>query len=152
MNEKQINKQNNISFWQAVKDTFKSKKDSKSSMFPWLQTGLVLVGFTAGVLVTTGVDIISRMITNESDTEEISEADKCREQGGRYDNENETCIMVTSDRGSPCSDNSECEGWCLADEDDTLGEEKMGYCSDDFNPNSCFKFIDGGIVNSICMD
>jgi len=60
-------------------------------------------------------------------------------------------LLVTGDRGDSCSSNSECLGWCIADENDQIGEEKNGICSDNYHPAGCFKFIDEGEVNSICM-
>lgn len=149
--DKKINtvQKTKVSFLDAVKNSFKPCKSSKT--FPWFQSGLILVGFAAGVFVTSGVDILSRFTSSEQSSQEISEDEKCREKGGRYDKESETCIIITSDRGGTCSDSSECQGWCLADENDELGQQEKGYCSDNFRPEGCFKFIDNGKVNSICM-
>jgi hypothetical protein len=138
-----------MSFWQTVKAVFQPTKQGK--VFPWLQSGLVLVGFAAGVLVTTGVDLISRYASSESTTDVVSEADKCREKGGRYDESDKNCILVTSDRGTDCTDNSDCEGWCIVDDSAEIGSEEGGSCTESYNVGGCVKFMDNGKVNSICL-
>ncbi|MBN2016413.1 hypothetical protein JW766_06320 [Candidatus Dojkabacteria bacterium] len=149
-NNKKPNSTAKLSFWDTVKKSFRT--DGSKKMFPWFQSGLLLVGFAAGVLVTSGVDIISRLDLEENDTkEEESENQKCMDKGGRYDEDTQSCIMTTDDRGDACSKNEDCEGWCLIGEDATLGAQMNGYCSDNFKPKGCFKYIDNGKVNSICM-
>ncbi len=140
-----------ISFFKMIKDSFKSNRKERS--FPWLQSGFLLVGFTLGVLVTSSVDLLSRMDFSNTTKQSTStdEADECRAKGGSYDTDNEICILNTSDNESECTDNTDCEGWCLANEESELGNEEAGYCSDKFRPDGCFKFIDKGKVNSICL-
>lgn len=139
------------SFFEMIKNSFKSNKKEKS--FPWLQSGFLLVGFTLGILVTSSVDLLSRMDLSSSNKQTTStdEADECRAKGGRYDADSDICTLYTSDNESECTDNTDCEGWCLASEDLELGSEEAGYCSDKFRPDGCFKFIDKGKVNSICL-
>ena len=149
--QNQVKPKKKFSFFQILKDSFKSNKGDKT--FPWLQSGILLVGFTLGILVTSSVDMLSRMdfsSTNEQETS-IDEADECRTKGGSYDTDNSICILNTSDNGTSCTDNTECEGWCLAGEELELGDEETGYCSDNFRPDGCFKFMDKGMVNSICL-
>lgn len=137
------------SFWKEVKDVF--SKSSYPKIFPWLQSGLVLMGFTLGVFITVAVYMITDAAgQNEGTIVSESEADKCRDKGGRYDSESEECILVTEDRGQGCKKNSDCEGWCLVDDDAEIGSEAEGTCSDDFTPEGCFKYMDEGKVNSIC--
>jgi hypothetical protein len=139
-----------MSFWEAVKTSFTSPEGKK--IFPWFQSGLILIGFALGALVTSGVDVISRLdFGDEDETAEVSEADECRDQGGRYDEDNNNCVLVTSDRGNSCTKNDDCSGWCLADSDAEIGSEDEGYCSENFGPEGCFKFMDEGRVNEICM-
>jgi hypothetical protein len=140
-----------ISFWQTLRSCFQTTQPT-TKVFPWMQSGLVLLGFAIGVLVTTGVDILSRLdFSNDSSTVKISESDKCMDKGGRYDTKTRTCLLATNDDGNQCSSNDDCEGWCLTDEDATIGEQQSGYCSENFRPTGCFKFIDNGKVNEICI-
>lgn len=143
-------KEKTKSFFETVKEAFKS---DKNSTFPWFQSGLVLLGFALGVLVTAGVDIVSRYVPRESDqkVEAKSKSQECREKGGSYDSDNEICKLETDDTGEGCSKNSECEGWCLASEDAEVGEDGKGECSDKITPEGCFKYIDDGMVNEICL-
>lgn len=152
MSKNKKSNQKEISFWKEVKKNLSFKRDNKE--FPWLQSGLILLGFTLGVFVTSGVDIISRIDLSKEEeviAEEMDDSEKCREQGGRYDRFAENCLLVTEDRGEPCTDKDDCSGYCLVDDDATLGEEVTGYCSENFIMEGCFKFADRGKVNSICI-
>lgn len=150
MKKHKRNNKNN-SFFKEVKNVFSERDDN----FPWFYSGILLVGFTLGVLVTAGVDIISRTNINQNEevaTSDLSEKDKCIEKGGRYDSKEEKCLMVTNDGSDDCTDKADCEGWCLADADAELRTEGTGTCSDEFQPKGCFKFMDKGSVNEICLD
>lgn len=140
------------SFLSTVKSSF--QKGNNPKQFPWFSSGLILIGFALGVLTASSVDIISRSTrtNSESSTDNtVTDAEQCREKGGRYDKENSTCILVTDDKGDGCSSNADCEGWCLADSNAELNSEDTGSCSDSFRKTGCFKFIDEGKVSSICM-
>lgn len=148
MNNKQPEK---VKFWDEVKNTFKSKSDKKE--FPWLQSGFVLVGFTLGIVATSIVTMTSiNLDTVEQPVQaEASEEEKCVDQGGRYDRNTETCNFIASDRGESCKDNSDCDGWCLVDDNAELGEKAEGSCSNEYTIKGCVKFMDDGKVNSICL-
>lgn len=135
---------------ELVENTFKGSSSSK--IFPWLQSGIFLVGLAMGALITASVCIyFGTSFEGLSKVEEVSEEEKCRDEGGRYEETSQNCILETSDNGGPCKANTDCEGWCLAGENDEIGVVEEGVCSDDYHPRGCFKFIDNGEVNSICM-
>lgn len=136
--------------WEGFKNTLKDLKTPNT--LSWLQSGFFLVGFATGALIASGIDLYSRIAIPQSvDSEVISEEENCRDQGGRYDNENKTCILVTSDRGNTCKDSADCSGWCLADEGLELGIQGEGKCSENFDVEGCVNFIDKGEINSICL-
>ncbi|MBU0975178.1 MAG: hypothetical protein ABIE03_04075 [Patescibacteria group bacterium] len=144
-----MSEQNKVDFWKEVKNSFKGG----GKTFPWLRSGYILLGFVLGVLVTAFV-YIAALQPNDSNKQTssiVTEEDTCREDGGRYDRSQKTCLLTTNDRGDTCSDNSECDGWCLADSESKVGEKGEGNCSDEFDITGCIKFIDQGKVNSICI-
>ncbi len=137
-------------FWETLKEVLKSNKDKK--VFPWLQSGFLLLGFVLGVLVTTAVDLASRRIEfKKENVSELSKSEECATKGGRYDYRLEECILVTSDDGKECVKNEDCEGWCLAESSANIGESGMGKCSREFKPKGCIKYLDQGMVNEICL-
>jgi hypothetical protein len=146
------NNSNKTSIWQSFKKHFRSQTPIK--IFPWLQSGFILLGFSLGVLATSAVDLVSLIDKKDNQTTiNTEEDDKCIQEGGRYDYASKSCILNTSDRGGGCMDSSECEGWCLVDEKQELGSNvKNGYCSEEYRPEDCFKFADQGKVNSICLE
>ncbi|MDD3647852.1 MAG: hypothetical protein PHS44_05140 [Candidatus Dojkabacteria bacterium] len=144
-----MSEQKKVDFWKEVKNSLKG--DNK--MFPWLRSGYVLVGIAIGVLVTAFVNI-AIFKSSGADieiTETITDEEKCREEGGRYNRDQKTCLTSANDSGESCSDNSDCEGWCLADSNSKVGDIATGTCSEGFDATGCFKFIDNGKVNSICI-
>lgn len=130
----------------------KTTAPKTAKQFPWYQSGLILVGFAAGVLVATSVDMVARIVRDEDvSTDTITAADKCREEGGMYNRGDDKCVYVTEDRGDTCQDNKECDGWCIVSDDAKVGDSGEGKCSEDFHPKGCVKFMDNGIVNAICL-
>lgn len=99
------------------------------------------------VLVLVVVNIVFR----KKSEWDVVDAAECEEMGGRYNYDEEYCILETRDEDWRCNSNSDCEGWCLAEEDAELGSKGYGKCSESFNVTGCIKFIDEGLVNSICM-
>jgi len=126
-----------------------SSPDSKS--YSWVNSGILLLGFTLGIFSIAIILLIGKMDISESQSDAISEAQKCRVDGGRY-NDDGSCSLVTEDKGFGCSSNEDCNGWCLAYDEEDIGTHSTGYCSEQYRTQGCFKFIDNGIVNSICMD
>jgi hypothetical protein len=141
----------------SVSQQASSNKDLRSRLhlpkvFPWLQTGIFLLGFVSGLFTATVIDLSARIVPKTKTTQTaLSDEEKCRKDGGRYDTDAKSCIMTTSDTGNGCKSNKDCDGWCMASESDKIGTEKEGICSTEFAVNGCFKFIDNGKVNSICM-
>jgi len=82
---------------------------------------------------------------------DVIDSDECVEMGGQYNDEQNYCMLETRDKEWRCNSNSDCEGWCLAEEDAELGSRAYGKCSEAFSAQGCVKFIDEGMVNSICM-
>jgi len=73
----------------------------------------------------------------------------------------ETCNIKAADRGSVCTDNSQCEGWCQANitRDQVrqgmmgkLNTKGRGSCSVWRVELGCFGMIKEGRVNVICID
>jgi len=73
----------------------------------------------------------------------------------------ETCNIKTMDRGTICTDNSECEGWCQANlTRDQLQEgmqgkslaNRKGQCSVWRVELGCFGMLRQGTVSVICVD
>jgi len=148
--EKTTSKTNNVKFWNEVKSTLKGEGGKKA--FPWVASGFVLIGFTLGVFVTTGVELISRMKTEDKEIEtDFSSSKDCISKGGRYDEQEKKCYLVTEDRGEECTSNDDCQGYCLADENAELNSESKGTCSENYRLTGCIKYIDDGIVTSICF-
>lgn len=144
------NPQNKNSFGKLVKEAF--QPDQKNKMFSWYRTGLLLVGFTAGIFVATALDLVLRIDTsNENASGVVSAQERCRDDGGNFDRISGNCLYTTEDRGDGCQANADCDGWCLVTDDQAVGSEGEGECSEDFHPKGCFKFMDNGMVNSICM-
>ena len=135
---------------EQLSQTATSKKTSK--VFPWLYTGLVLLGFSLGVLVTTTVDMFSRSINTEDESpEDTEEVELCRSQGGRYDLDKNKCLTSSEDEGTGCKSNDDCEGWCLASNEAQIGAQSTGECSKEYRVKGCVKFIDNGSVNEVCL-
>jgi hypothetical protein len=58
------------------------------------------------------------------------QAAQCLRQGGRWEVlgfSGPGCNLPTSDGGKPCSDNQECEGLCLADNEEIMLDNGQGY-------------------------
>lgn len=72
----------------------------------------------------------------------------------------ETCNIKATDRGTICTDNSECEGWCQANisraelREGMRGKTKKGRgtCSVWRVELGCFGMVEKGIVKTICID
>lgn len=74
----------------------------------------------------------------------------------------ETCNLKTIDYGSPCFDNSECQGWCkvqLSQEELRKGmrgeikvNKKLGSCSKWVKEFGCFGMMEKGKVKKVCFD
>jgi hypothetical protein len=122
-----------------------------SRIFPYF---VIFCFFTLVVLLFSfsgGRKPNSQPLEQKQEQIEISPSEECRISGGRYDTKTEVCIYETTDAGNLCEKNKDCEGWCLVDESTQLREESTGFCSDVFKPKGCFKFIDNGKVNKICL-
>ncbi|OGK63054.1 hypothetical protein A2334_00240 [Candidatus Roizmanbacteria bacterium RIFOXYB2_FULL_38_10] len=90
----------------------------------------------------------------------------CLAQGGVWEKQGpepyETCDRKTIDRGNPCRDNNECEGWCQVDlTRDELNQgmrgelktgKKIGQCSIWVVELGCFGMMEKGKVKVICID
>jgi len=133
---------------------------SSKRLFSWLVSGWILVGFSFGVL-TSAAGVIYAFRTSyakfslpETGSNEnmLADEDSCRKEGGRFDKKTGECNLKTVDYKTKCTKNDDCQGLCMAEEDSLLGNKESGYCSIEFNMSGCFKFIDEGMVNSICLD
>jgi len=72
----------------------------------------------------------------------------------------ETCNIKASDRGTICTDNSECSGWCQS----TLTRDQLregmkgkirkgrGQCSLWIVELGCFGMVEKGIIKTICIN
>lgn len=91
--------------------------------------------------------------------------DECLQIGGVWKKQGpepfETCNIKAADRGSICTDNSQCEGWCQANitRDQVrqgmmgkLNTKGRGSCSVWRVELGCFGMIKEGKVNVICID
>lgn len=91
--------------------------------------------------------------------------DECLQIGGVWKKQGpepfETCNVKAADRGTICTDNSECEGWCQADvTKDQLRRGMMGKlnikgrgrCSVWRVELGCFGMLKQGKVSVICID
>lgn len=72
----------------------------------------------------------------------------CEEQGGVWGahsrfSDKESCILPTSDAGTPCTDSSQCEGMCIG----------PGACSKwDRLPSGCYEVLTEGVPGGLCID
>lgn len=77
----------------------------------------------------------------------------CEAQGGMWVrvglSPQELCNLPTSDAGKECSDHSECEGVCLAEQ---TGEGVKGKCSEWKMIAGCHQVVEGGEVFGVCWD
>lgn len=85
----------------------------------------------------------------------------CAEAGGEVRQEGmmglPRCVIPYADAGKICSDESDCEGRCLASDDvsdyDAAPGEIQGRCEADDSPFGCYAEIhDGTIEGAICVD
>jgi len=152
MNEQQpLTTSKKTSVWESIKNAF-TKSPHEVKIFPWYQSGILILGFSLGVLVTASVyTFTATPLSSETTLVSSSKEDECVNSGGRYDDKNQICLLVTNDRGNTCTDSSDCQGWCSADENAKIGTGAEGICGESFNKKGCFKFIDKGKVNSICI-
>jgi hypothetical protein len=89
----------------------------------------------------------------------------CLQEGGVWKKQGpdpfETCNIKAMDRGSICTDNNDCEGWCQADitknqlRQGMMGKLQIhgrGYCSVWRVELGCFGMLKAGKVSVICID
>lgn len=127
---------------------------SNSIMF----TGIALIAFTVGILMTVLVMVSYQVNFTPSSTstnpETVLYEQECLDNNGVWEQKGGdrfVCNYETEDASGNCTDSSDCEGWCLAEQDSQLGEKEIGECSDYKILHGCIKFIDKGMVNSICL-
>jgi hypothetical protein len=82
---------------------------------------------------------------------------ECEEQGGRWEVlgfSGPGCNLPSSDGGKSCTDIKDCEGLCLADNEDTnaQGDELMGVCSEWQSNFGCHEILEKGRIVEICID
>ena len=82
---------------------------------------------------------------------------ECEAEGGFVERrgmlQSELCVHPYADAGQLCSDNSECEGRCLAESMGTPGEAVTGQCQPDDHLFGCHAFVsDGQATSAICID
>lgn len=135
----------------AKKDSQKPQNESKRKPLHFsLRTRRVLF-WVVVVFVLVLVLVVVNIVFRKKSEWDVVDAAECEEMGGRYNSDEEYCMLETRDEEWRCNNNSDCEGWCLAEEDAELGSKGYGKCSDSFKVTGCIKFIDEGLVNSICM-
>lgn len=67
--------------------------------------------------------------------------------GGPY-----VCDLPATDARKICTDNLQCEGRCLVAADLPKGDPAIGSCSESIRTYGCFKEIEGGVVQHVCVD
>jgi len=91
--------------------------------------------------------------------------DECLQTGGVWKKQGpepfETCNIKAADRGTICTDNNECEGWCQADITKDQLRQGMtgklnlrgrGQCSVRRVELGCFGMLEKGTIKVICID
>lgn len=138
----------------SLKASFESYKNSLGPTY----TGLVLIGFILGIVITSVVTLIilnGENTDSQTSTQAISlEAkERCEREGGIWEltSRGYVCDYVTDDQGDSCTSNSDCSGWCLADDNAQLDTQSEGECSENKIVEGCFKYMDNRKVNSICL-
>lgn len=123
-------------------------------------SGVFLLGFIMGALIASVVTIYFIRVPRDNDAnsatisaEDQIRKDECIKAGGSWQSTSSgyTCNSKTSDSGKTCNSKSECFGWCLAKDDAKINTKASGTCSDKTIMQGCIKFIDNGLVNSICL-
>lgn len=86
----------------------------------------------------------------------ITEAD-CKAAGGSMaqvglPGTGARCDIKTNDAGKTCSDSDKCQGICMASKNAALRAKDTGTCSAYVAEYGCYKYIEDGIVDTICVD
>ena len=79
----------------------------------------------------------------------------CKKSGGRWGLWNDIipdapakCNMPTSDAGKICTDSTECESYCQAEDDAKIGSRATGKCYEWKITAVCMQEVRGGIVDA----
>jgi hypothetical protein len=54
------------------------------------------------------------------------------------------CALPTTDGGTACTDNSQCQGHCLAPAGAASGSKAVGACASFYFPGTCFNMVEAG--------
>jgi putative hemolysin len=91
----------------------------------------------------------------------LSDADRatCAADGGTVERRGrlgaELCVVPFADAGKSCTDASQCEGQCIAEETGPQpeAENPKGMCQADDKLFGCYSTVENGkIANTICVD
>ncbi len=85
------------------------------------------------------------------------EAQACAARGGNYQPVclmgRPMCVLPHADAGRSCTDSSQCEGRCVAENGADPGKQVAGVCSRDNNPCGCFTLVQNGVSQpTLCAD
>lgn len=79
----------------------------------------------------------------------------CREAGGHWtrlgipcETCEKSCDMKTTDAGNRCTDSSQCQGACIAENESA----KAGQCAAWAFTFGCYYFMEHGVAQQICVD
>jgi hypothetical protein len=159
-----------------------SQVDSENRKFFLILVVLIVLGSSvllnacSPTTVEGGENGSGEEIATSGPTERIDEEAECLEQGGRWEVlgfSGPGCNLPSSDGGKACTDISECEGLCLADNDEIMvdngqgilvpdpkrideinaqGEELEGVCSMWQSDFGCHVVVEKGKFVVICID
>lgn len=96
-------------------------------------------------------------IPTEEEATEYEDAETCRDEGGSWIRgqdaaRTQLCLKPYPDAGSPCEDEEDCNGKCLARLNSET-DEYEGYCQKNNNPYGCFvEMKDGKVQKEICIN
>jgi hypothetical protein len=86
------------------------------------------------------------------------EVRRCEQNGGKIERRSlgqrfEVCVVPFRDAGSRCTDNSQCEGACIADAVSRTRVASTGRCQADNDPYGCFsELVNGKTDELVCVD
>ena len=120
-----------------------------------------------GLLILGSALLASACVPAEApDTEQpfqttLSDADRatCAADGGTVERRGrlgaELCVVPFADAGKSCTDSSQCEGQCIAEETgpQPSAQNPKGMCQADDRLFGCYSTIENGkIATTICVD
>jgi hypothetical protein len=121
----------------------------------------VILTLTVVLMLAAGCRATPSPPRSQAYLESLRQIDKasCRAKGGSIRDvcilQLPACVAPYSDGGRRCSDNSQCQGKCLAQLDHApkLGERVNGRCELDDDPCGCkIEVIQGAVGDSACYD